>query len=267
MWTSRERARAPARFLWKQWRELGGISSRTDGLCLPTQAFTSSGTYAPTFCVGTIRPLGRFIYSCATDMPLRRSRSGGKPRSDPTFKPRWLFSRRNQDKLGSELKRCASILMRRTSTAGRGARLQADETLAAYHRICCTRGMPITACNPTVTIDDFFPPKAGMCCGRLYAADPYSGCNGIEEVEPGSYRVVVSASTRHGILRVTLKLLCLNHGRLVSHRCSIAFIMARTSVAGCENFRLAASATSSDTVFRGTDSLGMIISAWSSTPH
>jgi hypothetical protein len=60
----------------------------------------------------------------------------------------------------------------------------------------------------TVTVDDFFPRKKwrGLALSGFMLPDPYSGNPGVREVMPQSYRVTVTASTRAGVLQVTLQL-------------------------------------------------------------
>ncbi len=217
VWTLTGSAREPRLgSLWKQWRELG-VHLVEDGWTLPagTQAFTSSGTYAPTFCVGTYQDsLGQLhLFMC--DGYAASAESIQAASLDPILNVQTsmaVFTSQFKTSWDHELEAMridphAEDFGRRL---GEALGYKPDETLAAaYHRdMLHARDANIPLRNPTVTIDDFFPLKSWnvLAVAGYMLPDPYSGCNGIEEVEPGSYRVVVSASTRHGILRVTLKL-------------------------------------------------------------
>jgi len=67
-------------------------------------------------------------------------------------------------------------------------------------------GMPVHR-NP-VTIDDFFPTKRwrGLAVAGFMLPDPYTGNPGVEQLEPGRYRVTVLTACERGVREVTLTL-------------------------------------------------------------
>jgi hypothetical protein len=60
----------------------------------------------------------------------------------------------------------------------------------------------------TITADDFFPLKEWrvLALAGYMLPDPYSDCNGVEQIAEDTYRVTTRAATRLGIMDVTLEL-------------------------------------------------------------
>jgi hypothetical protein len=202
--------------LWAEWRELGAHLIE-DGWTLPTggQAFTSSGTYAPTYRVGPYtdaqgRPnliicdgyaaSAESIQAASLD-PIVGVRTSMSVFSS-TFKTGW---ERERDVMRLDPE-APDFRARLSAVLG----FEADERLAKGYQndMRNARAANIPLRDTTVTIDDFFPLKDWNVLAVVghMLPDPYNGTDGIEEVSPGVYRVVSSASTRRGILRVTLKL-------------------------------------------------------------
>ena len=67
-------------------------------------------------------------------------------------------------------------------------------------------GIPLD--KPSLTADDFFPEKKWdvMAISGYMCLDPYSGAPGVEEIEPGIFRVVVRQATPRGDKRITFTL-------------------------------------------------------------
>jgi hypothetical protein len=228
VWTlggsSREKRLGP---LWDEWRELG-VDLVQDGDPLPTglPAFTDSGTYAPTFRVGPFEQDGQThlflvdgyaasaeaiqaasldpildvetslcIFSSKFEVPANREADVMRldPHSDD-------FGRRLQETLGIEIDDDKQIFYRDLLVNAREA------------------GMPLD--KRTVNVDDFFPRKRWrlLSVAGFMLTDPYTGAAGIEDLGDRRYRVTTRASTRNGVLEVTLTLRLmetLDEGRLV----------------------------------------------------
>jgi len=66
--------------------------------------------------------------------------------------------------------------------------------------------MPVD--RATLTADDFFPLKEWrvLALASYMLPDPYTGCDGVEQVAEDRYRVTTRAATRKGMMDVTLEL-------------------------------------------------------------
>lgn len=202
--------------LWEAWRALG-VHLVEDGWTLPagTQAFTSSGTYAPTFCVGPYRDDAGQLHLFLCDGYAASAESIQAASLDPIVGVQTsmaVFSSKFKTSWDRELDvmhidPCAEDFRHRLREL---LGTDPDDALETGYRkdILHAREANIPLRNSAVTIDDFFPLKQWnvLAVAGYMLPDPYSGANGIEEAAPGVYRVVASASTRRGILRVTLKL-------------------------------------------------------------
>jgi len=202
--------------LWEAWRALG-VHLVEDGWTLPagTQAFTSSGTYAPTFCVGPYRDAAGQLHLFLCDGYAASAESIQAASLDPIVGVRTsmaVFSSKFKTSWDREL----DVMHIDPYAEDFRERLRAvlgsapDDALAAGYRedILHARKANIPLRDSAATIDDFFPLKQWnvLAVAGYMLPDPYSGADGVEEVAPGVYRVVASASTRRGILRVTLQL-------------------------------------------------------------
>jgi hypothetical protein len=202
--------------LWAEWKALGAHLVE-DGWKLPTggQAFTSSGTYAPTYCVGPYKDDQGKTNLFICDGYAASAESIQAASLDPIAGVKTSMSVfTSQFKVGWDHERDVMRLdpeapdfrARLAKALGR----EVDDALAAAYQgdLRSAREANIPVRDATVCIDDFFPLKDWnvlAVAGHMLPA-PYSGPDGIEEVSPGVYRVVASASTRRGILRVTLRL-------------------------------------------------------------
>jgi len=217
VWTLTGNAReARLASLWAQWRD-SGVHLIEDGWTLPTgaRAFTSSGTYAPTFCVGPYRDAAGRLNLLICDGYAASAESIQAASLDPIVGVRTsmaVFTSKFKTSWDRELDVAGIDPCSAEFRARLGAvlGLEPEESLAEAYRqdILHAREANIPLREPAVTIDDFFPLKTWnvLAVAGYMLADPYSGGSGVEEVEPGIYRVVASASTRRGILRVTMKL-------------------------------------------------------------
>jgi hypothetical protein len=201
--------------LWKEWTALGAHVVE-DGFMLPTgfAAFNDSGTYAPTYLIGpyeqggqrhlficdgyaasaeaiqaaSLAPmLGLVAYVCpftsTFEAPYQRERlvMGLDPDAED-------FPARLESVLGQKID---------------GA--QADRFRSMIHD-ASTAGIPLH--KPSVGADDFFPEKKWdvLAISGYMCPDPYSGAPGVEETEPGRYRVTVRLAGSRGDKRITFTL-------------------------------------------------------------
>jgi hypothetical protein len=202
--------------LWKEWEELG-VHLVEDNWRLPSggEAFTSSGTYAPAFCVGPYKDASgetnvficdgyaasaEAIQAASLDPVLGLSTSMSVFTS--LFKVPWELERELM-RLDPEADDFKAKL---DEVLGRPADEATVDTYKAELRNARDAGMPVMKPNPT--IDDFFPRKEWgvLAVSGYMLPDPYSGADGVEVVSPGVYRVMTSAATKKGIVEVTLTL-------------------------------------------------------------
>lgn len=217
VWTLTGSAREKRlRSLWDQWRALG-VHLVEDEWILPSggKAFTSSGTYAPTYSVGPYRDsLGKVnLFIC--DGYAASAEAIQAASLDPIldihtsmsvfssqFKASW-----DHEHDGISLDPEAMDFRDRLFAT---LEIEPDDAFMEAYRtdIQVAREANIPVNKPTVLIDDFFPLKNWnvLAVAGNMLPDPYSGADGVKEVGPGVYRVITSAATRKGILRVALKL-------------------------------------------------------------
>ena len=217
VWTLGGRSRA-ARIgsLWAEWRALG-VHLIEDGFQLPNgmAAFNESGTYAPSFAVGTHRDGEGRLHLFFCDGYAASAEALQAASLDPvlgTFTSMCLFSprfevpwerERNVMRLDPEDGELATRLAAVLGRASGAAEVEAYRSALRHAR---RAGLPVQ--RRTLTADDFFPKKDwdGLALAGFMLPDPYSGCAGVEEVSEGVYRVVTVAASARGVLRVTLTL-------------------------------------------------------------
>ena len=202
--------------LWNEWTEIG-VHLVEDGWRLPSggETFTSSGTYAPTFCVGPYKDSTGQTHVFLCDGYAASAEAIQAASLDPVlglttsmsvftskFKVSWERERELM-RLDPEAEEFAERL---GEVLGFEVDFKETETYRAELRNAYDAGMPVR--TTSATIDDFFPRKDWrvLAVSGYMLPDPYSGAPGVEVVSPGVYRVVTSASTRKGIVEVTLTL-------------------------------------------------------------
>ena len=203
--------------LWQTWRDLG-VHLVEDGWTIPDmgmQAFNESGTYAPTYLVGPFTDAEGNPNLFLCDGYAASAEAMQAASLDPILgnhTSMCLFSSKfkvpyDRERFILQLDpeaddfaaRLGEILQREPSPAEaeeyRGIILNARDA-----------GMPVG--SRTMTVDDLFPNKEWhvLALAGSMLPDPYSGTPGVEQVEPGVYRVSSRAATREGIVRVTLTL-------------------------------------------------------------
>jgi hypothetical protein len=202
--------------LWQTWRDLG-VHVVEDGWELPTglRAFTESGTYAPTYLVGTWKDAsGRthlffcdgYAASAEAVQAASLARMLGLEASLNVFTSKFALPyEREQLVMGLD-----------PGADGFAGRLEAlagappdPATVADYRRMIhegADAGVNLR--KPTLTVDDFFPEKAWdvLAVSGYMRPDPYSGAPGVEQVAPDVYRVTVRLASQRGDKRITFTL-------------------------------------------------------------
>jgi hypothetical protein len=203
--------------LWETWRELG-VHLVEDGWTLPGtgfEAFTESGTYAPTVLVGPFEDAeGRpNLFLCDGYAASAEAMQGAS--LDPALglhTSMCLFS--SKFKVSYDRERYVMLLDPEAADFAEGLAeaLQSDvsaeevEEYAAIIRNARDAGMPVG--RRTMVVDDLFPNQQWKMLALTAALvpEPYSGTPGVEEAGDGLYRVTARASTRLGTLEATLSL-------------------------------------------------------------
>jgi hypothetical protein len=217
VWTLGGKSRA-ARIgsLWQAWRDLGAHVVE-DGWTLPTglRAFTDSGTYAPTYAVGTWRDEDGATHllivdgyaasaeavqaaSLAPMLGLRAFLNAFTSKFDLPYDQEMHVMHLDAD--GDAFAARLAPLVGRTPDA---------ETVAHYRRMiheAADAGLPLDV--PALRADDFFPQKKWdvLAVSSYMRDDPYTGAPGVEEVGPDTYRVTVRLASMPSDKRVTLTL-------------------------------------------------------------
>lgn len=203
--------------LWDQWRDLGAHLVEPDWPVPGTGmgAFVESGTYAPVYRVGPFTGSDGLIHVFICDGYAASAEAMQGASLDQIVDTRTsmcLFS--SHFKIPYEKEQ---LLMRLDPGAPDFAERLGElfespldaatvETYRSNIREAADACMPVG--QRTATADDFFPKKQwrilSLASGML--ADPYTGIDGVEEIEDGIFRVTTRAATRLGRLDVTLTL-------------------------------------------------------------
>jgi hypothetical protein len=217
VWTLGGKAREPRiGSLWKEWRDLGAHLVE-EGWTLPGggQAFTESGTYAPTARIGSFEDGEGRTHVFLCDGYAATAEAIQAASLDPVLDVQTsmcVFSSR----FDAPWERERDLM--RLDPAADGFEGFLSRTLGrevttgdvdAYRSILLdARDAAMPLDKPTVTVDDFFPNKRWrvLALAGYMLPDPYSGARGVEETMPQSYRVTTTAATRSGLLEVTLQL-------------------------------------------------------------
>ncbi len=202
--------------LWQQWTQAGAHVIEP-GWTLPTghQAFTESGTYAPTFLVGrweddegephlflcdgyAASAEAMQAASLAPMLGLDASIAVFTSRFDLPYDREWNVMGLDPD--DPELGQRLAELMDRTP----------DEDEIQRYRAMILEGAEagLILDKPTINADDFFPEKRWdvLAINGYMSPDPYSGAPGVEQVGEDTFEVTVRMATPRGDKRITFRL-------------------------------------------------------------
>jgi len=217
VWTLSGKAREPRiGELWQEWKATG-VHLVEDGWPVPggLEAFGESGTYAPTYRVGTFNDdrgqtnlflcdgyaaTAEAIQAASLDPML------GLVTSMAIFTSKFDVSYRRECKIIHLKPDSPTFAGDLSACMGRDASEKEVNLYRENLRHARAAGMPMD--NRTVTVEDFFPQKqwCGLALAGYMLPDPYTNTPGVEEISPGVYRVTARATSQRGIREVTLTL-------------------------------------------------------------
>lgn len=213
VWTLRGQSRVTRlQGLWDQWQELG-VHLVEDGWLPPSgiPAFTDSGTYAPTFLIGTWQDADGathlffcdgYAASAEAMQAASLAPSLGLEASLAVFSSKFKLS---YDKERHVMRLDPNA----ESFAGRMAELFGEplepERLESYkHMIQEARGANLDLDKRCIRADEFFPEKRWRVlalCGYMQP-DPYTGAPGVQRLDDNRYRVSTHLATAQGAKNV-----------------------------------------------------------------
>ena len=218
VWTLRGKSRiGRLGRLWAEWEELG-VHLVEDGWTAPSglEVFTDSGTYAPTFLVGSWQDDKRatHVFLCdgyaATAEAMQAASLSDVLDVDSTmamFSPSFDLPCDAEAQL-MQLDPSAPDFARRLAELNGGQQIEAGRvrSYAEAIREAAASNMPLG--KRVLRADDFLPEKdwhvlasAGYMCD-----DPYTGSPGVTKVADGIYRVTTRLATRKASSRITFTL-------------------------------------------------------------
>jgi hypothetical protein len=203
--------------LWEEWEKVG-VHLVEDGWKVPSglAVFTDSGTYAPTFLVGSWRDAAQatHVFLCdgyaATAEAMQAASLSDVLDVHSTmalFSPTFDLPVDVEGRL-MQLDPSAPDFAQRLATVIGGRDVDAGRvrTYAEAIREAAASNMPLG--KPVLHADDFLPEKdwhvlasVGYMCD-----DPYTGAPGITQVADDSYRVTTRLATRKASSRITFTL-------------------------------------------------------------
>lgn len=218
VWTLRGKSRiGRLGRLWAEWEELG-VHLVEDGWTAPSglEVFTDSGTYAPTFLVGSWRDGAQatHVFLCdgyaATAEAMQAASLSDVLDVDSTmamFSPSFDLPADAEARL-MQLDPASPDFERQLTELNGGRQVEAGRvrSYADAIREAAASNMPLG--RRVLRADDFLPEKdwhvlasAGYMC-----ADPYTGSPGVTQVAEGVYRVTTRLATRKASSQITFTL-------------------------------------------------------------
>jgi len=202
--------------LWQAWRETGAHVVE-DGWVLPNgvAAFNESGTYAPTYLIGSYCDADGHTHVFLGDGYAASAEAIQAASLDPmlgvstslaVFTSRFEVSWDREAKIGRLNPADSGFAQDLAALVGRT--LTPNEVDEYRHMLTHARSTGMPCDERTATINDFFPNKQwrGLALAGMMLPDPYTGAPGVEQVGEGVYRVTTRASCRRGTREVTLTL-------------------------------------------------------------
>jgi hypothetical protein len=215
VWTLRGKSRV-ARLgqLWEEWKALG-VHLVEDGWKAPSglAVFTDSGTYAPTFLVGSWKDAGGapHVFLCdgyaATAEAMQAASLSEVLEVDSSmaiFSPSFELPCASEAKL-MQLDPSAPDFPRRLAeiVGGREVETGKVQSYAEAIREAVASNMPLG--KAVLRADDFLPQKGwSVLASTAYMCDdPYTGTPGVTQVRDGVYRVSTRLATRNASSRIS----------------------------------------------------------------
>jgi hypothetical protein len=199
--------------LWEQWRELGVHIVENDWACpsgLP--AFCDSGTYAPTYLVGSWKDArgATHLFLCdgyaASAEALQAASLSTVLDLDismAVYSPKFELPMESEDRL-MRLRHDDPKLEARLRPLFADGELTAEKV--EYYRSCLLERLEanVPAGRRVVRADDFVPEKNWrvLAASGYMGQDPYSGLPGVEQVAEDTYKVTAQLATRKARVRV-----------------------------------------------------------------
>ncbi len=216
VWTLGGKSRA-ARIggLWQEWTQ-EGVHLVEEGWPLPTgiPAFTESGTYAPTYHIGTWLQDGEthlFLcdgYAASAEAIQAASLAPmlGLEAFLNVFTSSFNLPREQEQQVMALPPDAPDFPARLAGVLGREATAAEAEEFRRMIHEGLDAGIPVQ--KAILQTDDFFPEKNWdlLAVSGYMKPDPYSGAPGVEEVKPGVYRVTVRLAAPGGDKRITFTL-------------------------------------------------------------
>ena len=214
VWTLRGKSREERiSDLWDEWNELGA-NLVTDDWELPCgiKVFTESGTYAPTYSVGTWEDdKGEtHLFICdgyaASAEALQAASLANMLKIKAylaVFTSRFKLPYKKEQYIMEIPSDAPDFKERLEKVIGEPQSEAACDQYRSMIKEAVDAGVPVN--RPSIEADDFFPEKIWdvLAVSGYMKPDPYSCSDGVEEVEEGKYKVTVRLAGHKGDKRVT----------------------------------------------------------------
>lgn len=218
VWTLRGKSRiGRLGRLWAEWEELG-VHLVEDGWKAPSglEVFTDSGTYAPTFLVGSWKDEANatHVFLCdgyaATAEAMQAASLSDVLDVDATmalFSPSFDLPCDAEARL-MQLDPSASDFVARLVELNGGRQVEAGRVRGYAQAIHEAAASNMPTGKRVLRADDFLPEKNWHVLASVgyMCADPYTGTQGVEKVRDGVYRVTTRLATRKASSLITFTL-------------------------------------------------------------
>jgi hypothetical protein len=215
VWTLRGKSReGRLGALWQEWRALG-VHLVEDGWKVPSglEVFTDSGTYAPTFLVGSWKDDAdaTHVFLCdgyaATAEAMQAASLSDVLDVDATmtvFSPSFVLPCDAEGRL-MQLDPSAPDFAQRLAELFGGRAVEAGQVRAYAEAIRDAEVSNMPLGKRVLRPDDFLPEKDWrvLACIGYMADDPYTGAPGVTQVSDGVYRVTTLLATRKASSQIT----------------------------------------------------------------
>ena len=218
VWTLRGKSRVHRLGrLWAEWEKVG-VHLVEDGWSAPSglAVFTDSGTYAPTFLVGSWRDEAQATHAflcdgyAATAEAMQAASLSDVLDVHSTmslFSPTFELPVDVEARL-MQLDPSAPDFARRLGTLIGGQDVEAGRVRAYAEAIREAAASNIPLGKPVLRADDFLPDKSWSVLASVgyMCDDPYTGAPGVTQVAENVYRVTTRLATRKASSRITFTL-------------------------------------------------------------